>query len=469
MLLTNVEQQLRYHQECMEAWSGLLPKVQQLDVAALDDPFDNWWLSLPMPPATPPVTVTLPSIDVRHHPSYRQKNPSLDEAPNLTPRTSQHPHISELTKTNQDDASLSVSSSMTFTNTPSPSSSIMSSQMESSSSDSDSEYELDPAANLLHNPLCEEIQAPSATPAESVGELVDAFDAVQKSLESLAHVDLNHSLSADPQASPSLPPVLPSRHSSDHMTQLSLDQPLDPQPNAPHPIHDSTPTHVSPYSPPLSSSSASSLPSIGDEYSEPDSSASIPLIITSLSSPPLVISLSTNPPDPSMTDIPIGSDSPVVSVNLEPPALEDPSPIVPIASPPVSDQPVSEPHHDPNPALTSSSSDAIPDSTASAAAPAESASQPAATPSPSSRKSRPASLLNSLPILGSIRKIPGAVPAFRARAIFPYASQQDYQLSFGAGQIFIIEGKHDGGWWSGVDIVTLERGYIPGSFVEPIP
>ncbi|MDP2436195.1 MAG: SH3 domain-containing protein [archaeon] len=381
MLLSHVEQQIQFHDQCLSIWSAFLPKIQDIDVSNFDDPFDNWWLSLPSPPTISPVSVTLPAVDVRHHPSYRSRSNQShgqDQSPNLPDVTATVPiHISDLTR------SLDIG-----------------------------------------------LAAPSQP-------IIKVESSVSDETASGSDSDLEPQRGAPVQGHSSL------------FQMVSIDVPLSPATGFPQPA--AVPTEIPVFVP-----SEESFSEIVDAFDAVQDF----LEVIRLPSPDATLSPDTT--DPQVTFL---SD---IDLNNSTPSTPQPTD-------PFSDQSTQVPT-DSHPNSLISSQVASSDSTAQ-----EGASETAASPSeptavapgarrPSSRRhARPASLLLNLPMLGSVRKIPGAVPAFRARAIFPHTSQQDFQLSFGAGQIFIIEGKHDGGWWSGVDVLTLERGYIPGSFVEALP
>eukprot|EP00010_Vexillifera_abyssalis_P004686 CAMPEP_0201552128 /NCGR_PEP_ID=MMETSP0173_2-20130828/14505_1 /ASSEMBLY_ACC=CAM_ASM_000268 /TAXON_ID=218659 /ORGANISM="Vexillifera sp., Strain DIVA3 564/2" /LENGTH=263 /DNA_ID=CAMNT_0047962555 /DNA_START=51 /DNA_END=842 /DNA_ORIENTATION=+ len=65
---------------------------------------------------------------------------------------------------------------------------------------------------------------------------------------------------------------------------------------------------------------------------------------------------------------------------------------------------------------------------------------------------------------------PDASPAFqpfRAKVLYDFTATRNEQLSLSVGGIITVEGKHEGGWWSGVDSQG-SRGFFPGSYCVPI-
>jgi len=65
---------------------------------------------------------------------------------------------------------------------------------------------------------------------------------------------------------------------------------------------------------------------------------------------------------------------------------------------------------------------------------------------------------------------PAATPAFQsfqAKVLYDFTATRNEQLSLTVGSILTVEGKHEGGWWSGVD-PQGRRGFFPGSYVRAV-
>mmetsp|Transcript_36987 Transcript_36987/g.96934 ORF Transcript_36987/g.96934 Transcript_36987/m.96934 type:complete len:219 (-) Transcript_36987:150-806(-) len=60
------------------------------------------------------------------------------------------------------------------------------------------------------------------------------------------------------------------------------------------------------------------------------------------------------------------------------------------------------------------------------------------------------------------KRKPGKVEVFRA--LYPYAAQQEGELSFGEGDMIYVSNKGDDGWWEAT--VNGKKGVIPGNYVE---
>lgn len=63
-----------------------------------------------------------------------------------------------------------------------------------------------------------------------------------------------------------------------------------------------------------------------------------------------------------------------------------------------------------------------------------------------------------------------AAPAFqnfKAKVLYDFTATRNEQLSLTVGSILTVEGKHEGGWWSGVDSQG-RRGFFPGSYVRAV-
>ena len=56
---------------------------------------------------------------------------------------------------------------------------------------------------------------------------------------------------------------------------------------------------------------------------------------------------------------------------------------------------------------------------------------------------------------------------FQAKVLYDFTATRNEQLSLTVGSILTVEGKHEGGWWSGVD-TQGRRGFFPGSYVRPV-
>eukprot|EP00276_Gloeochaete_wittrockiana_P013596 CAMPEP_0184332654 /NCGR_PEP_ID=MMETSP1089-20130417/1823_1 /TAXON_ID=38269 ORGANISM="Gloeochaete wittrockiana, Strain SAG46.84" /NCGR_SAMPLE_ID=MMETSP1089 /ASSEMBLY_ACC=CAM_ASM_000445 /LENGTH=283 /DNA_ID=CAMNT_0026656149 /DNA_START=92 /DNA_END=943 /DNA_ORIENTATION=+ len=56
---------------------------------------------------------------------------------------------------------------------------------------------------------------------------------------------------------------------------------------------------------------------------------------------------------------------------------------------------------------------------------------------------------------------------FRARVLYDYTAQQDYEMTIRVGEVITVLSKHGNGWWLGASAES-KQGYFPGSYVEPI-
>jgi len=56
---------------------------------------------------------------------------------------------------------------------------------------------------------------------------------------------------------------------------------------------------------------------------------------------------------------------------------------------------------------------------------------------------------------------------FKARVLYDYNAQQDYEMTVRVDEVITVLSKHGNGWWLGSSS-DGKQGYFPGSYVEPI-
>ena len=62
-------------------------------------------------------------------------------------------------------------------------------------------------------------------------------------------------------------------------------------------------------------------------------------------------------------------------------------------------------------------------------------------------------------------KMPAAQPPKpQARALYPYTAQNDDELTFGEGDVFVILQKDANGWWEAE--AGGQRGWVPANYVQ---
>lgn len=104
------------------------------------------------------------------------------------------------------------------------------------------------------------------------------------------------------------------------------------------------------------------------------------------------------------------------------------------------------------------------------ASPAAATSASPAATTPAATESTPASATGAATDSAAKADTPAAAPAFQsfqAKVLYDFTATRNEQLSLTVGSILTVEGKHEGGWWSGVD-PQGRRGFFPGSYVRAV-
>lgn len=106
-------------------------------------------------------------------------------------------------------------------------------------------------------------------------------------------------------------------------------------------------------------------------------------------------------------------------------------------------------------------------SSASSAAGSTSATSSPASPAAAGADAQPAAAGAASEAKPDAGAQPPAFQSFQAKVLYDFTATRNEQLSLTVGSVLTVEGKHEGGWWSGVD-PQGRRGFFPGSYVRAL-